>query len=408
MSNLTSVRTLYLCYFGIREPLVQTQVLPYLRQIAKAGIGVYLLTFEPNLSQQWTAAELEAMKRELSREGIRWFSLPYHKSPSLPATLFDIFAGARFASRLVRREGVNVLHARSHVPMAMALLARRFSRVKLVFDIRGLMAEEYAESGIWKENSLPFSLVKRLERAGIRSANQIVVLTERLRAWLMENKLKRTEEINVIPCCVDFDRFKERNSSNATHAGDRFEIIYAGSLVGLYLVEEMGKFFQAVKALRPDAFLRILTMSPPGYGSEALKRIGLNDTDFEIMAVAPEDVPQHLRQAQLGVSFRKSSFGQIAASPTKIPEYLAVGLPTVCNSGIGDMDSLLESERVGVVLRSFDEAAHRSAAAMAIELAKDTSIKDRAKSVAHRYFDLNTVGGARYVDLYRKLAENLE
>jgi hypothetical protein len=26
-------RTLYICYFGVREPLVQTQVLPYLREI---------------------------------------------------------------------------------------------------------------------------------------------------------------------------------------------------------------------------------------------------------------------------------------------------------------------------------------------------------------------------------------
>jgi len=31
------MRTLYLCYFGLREPLVQTQVLPYLRQLSRSG-----------------------------------------------------------------------------------------------------------------------------------------------------------------------------------------------------------------------------------------------------------------------------------------------------------------------------------------------------------------------------------
>ena len=42
------MRSLYLCYFGLREPLVQTQVLPYLRQLSRSGIEVGLLTFEPN------------------------------------------------------------------------------------------------------------------------------------------------------------------------------------------------------------------------------------------------------------------------------------------------------------------------------------------------------------------------
>ena len=37
------MRTLYICYFGLREPLVQTQVLPYLRELVRDGVGVYLL-----------------------------------------------------------------------------------------------------------------------------------------------------------------------------------------------------------------------------------------------------------------------------------------------------------------------------------------------------------------------------
>jgi hypothetical protein len=39
----TAVKTLYLCYFGLREPLVQTQVRPYLRELARDGVEVYIL-----------------------------------------------------------------------------------------------------------------------------------------------------------------------------------------------------------------------------------------------------------------------------------------------------------------------------------------------------------------------------
>src|ERR687885_1497234 len=107
------ISTLYLCYFGLREPLVQTQVLPYLRRLAASGVDVSLLTFEPELKRRWTADELELERARLAAEGIRWHRLAYHKRPSIPATAFDVVAGALKAARVARREGVQVLHARS-------------------------------------------------------------------------------------------------------------------------------------------------------------------------------------------------------------------------------------------------------------------------------------------------------
>ncbi|HUQ32935.1 MAG TPA: glycosyltransferase [Pyrinomonadaceae bacterium] len=407
-----SLSTLYLCYFGIREPLVQTQVLPYLRQLAVAGIKVNLLTFEPRLQQLWSEQELTREREKLASENINWHYLPYHKRPSLPATLYDITAGARFAARMIRREGVNVLHARGHVPMAMALSAQRLTRSKLVFDIRGLMAEEYVDGEVWTPNSPQFRAIKMIEHAGLRRADQVVVLTRRMRDWLVEHELKKAEDIEVIPCCVDFDRFKagltnvgQTNSEEPLpgRATDRFEIVYAGSLTGLYLVEEMGRFFMAVKARRPDAFLRILSGSEPEASATAFKRIGLGIDDFWIGSVTPAEVPKYLSQAQLGVSFRKPTFAQIAASPTKIPEYLAAGVPVVGNAGIGDMDELIEQERVGVILRAFDEQAFERAAEQALTLLEDEDVQARSVRVAHQYFDLKSIGGRGYINVYERL-----
>ena len=231
-----SIRTLYLCYFGLREPLVQTQVLPYLRQLAAAGIKVYLLTFEPRLRETWSEDELAKQQEQLKTEGINWSSLPYHKSPSIPGTIYDIIAGARFAIKLAKREGINVLHARAHVPLAMALLAaKRLSRVRLIFDIRGLMAEEYEDAGVWQRNSIVFRAVKKLERAGIKRANGILVLTKRMRDWLVAERLAAVKKIEVIPCCVDFSQYAEREAhkpaatATAGEANERFEVVYAGS-----------------------------------------------------------------------------------------------------------------------------------------------------------------------------------
>src|SRR5215813_9741949 len=100
------MRTLYLCYFGLREPLVQTQVLPYLRELSRGGIGVYLLTFEPGGRRSWSESEREEWRAKLESQGIRWRALAYHKRPSAPATLYDIAAGALTAIGLVRRERI--------------------------------------------------------------------------------------------------------------------------------------------------------------------------------------------------------------------------------------------------------------------------------------------------------------
>src|SRR5690606_24080084 len=127
----------YICYFGVREPLVQTQVLPYLREIGKAKrqkakgksadqgkrqkakgksgdpsempsttpalkghpssqggeLKVSLLTFEPRRGEE-DLREFEEVRAALAREGIEWDWLPYHKRFSAVATAWDVFRGA--------------------------------------------------------------------------------------------------------------------------------------------------------------------------------------------------------------------------------------------------------------------------------------------------------------------------
>src|SRR5215470_14130684 len=145
-----SMRTLYLCYFGLREPLVQTQVLPYLRELGRSGITAHLLTFEPGWPHSWSDEERAGWRKRLREDGVEWRALAYHRKPSALATLYDILVGTLTAVRLARRERIDVLHARSHIPLVMALLARRLCGAKIIFDIRGLVADEYVDAGIWK------------------------------------------------------------------------------------------------------------------------------------------------------------------------------------------------------------------------------------------------------------------
>jgi len=209
-------RTLYICYFGLREPLVQTQVLPYLREIVKSGIDVSLLTFEPELKKKWSSEPIAAMRRALNAEGIDWHCLGYHKRLSSIATAFDILNGVLFIRRHIDR--FDVLHGRVHVATLMGALARRLSRhtPKLIFDIRGFFPEEYTDAGIWPPNGILYSTAKRAERWLLKDADGFVVLTEKAREILFGatsqhlseiSDLKFEKPVEVIPCCVDLARF---------------------------------------------------------------------------------------------------------------------------------------------------------------------------------------------------------
>src|SRR5258708_5871491 len=102
-------KTLYICYFGLREPLVQTQVIPYLLEIIKDDVEVTLLTFEPDLKQKWTQEQIAAEQEKLAEKGIKWVCLAYHKRLSVLATAYDVLRGTWLIRQMISREKIDVL-----------------------------------------------------------------------------------------------------------------------------------------------------------------------------------------------------------------------------------------------------------------------------------------------------------
>src|SRR5438128_7510540 len=222
-----------------------------MRQLVADGIDVSLLTFEPEMKRNWSSSQIDAEHSRLAGEGLDWHCLPYHKRPSLPATLYDVARGALLAARLVRRDRVDVLHARGHVAALMGAMAKRLAGGRLIFDIRGFMPEEYTDAGVWPENGYLYRGLKRVERHLLRVSDAFVLLTEKAREIVFpgcDDRDKFGRPIEVIPCCVDFERFKgvaqasrESVRSELSLNGRRV-IIYLGSFGGWYMTDEMMDF----------------------------------------------------------------------------------------------------------------------------------------------------------------------
>lgn len=411
-------KTLYLCYFGLREPLVQTQVLPYLREIKKSGTRVSILTFEPNPKEKWTAEEIKAQKQNLADEGIEWDFLTYHKRPSAPATLFDVICGAFYVWKKNRRENIDVLHARVHIPAAMGALARKFTfgkKPKLLFDIRGFFPEEYTDAGIWEKDGWLYKAVKRVEKWLLRESDGFVVLTEKARQILFPESAetgfdKLNRPVEVIPCCVNLKRFEAANDVSRRemrkqlNVENRFVAVYVGSFGGWYLTKETADVFGELKKKKEDAFALVLTQSKPELIEPLLRERGFSDKDFLIRQVAPGEIPIYLSASDAAISFIKPCYSKQASSPTKNAEYLACGLPIVVNDGVGDTTELTEADEVGVVIEEFGSKSYEAALTKLDRLLENPELlSEKCRASARRRFDLESVAGERYRRIYRRL-----
>ncbi|HKP48266.1 MAG TPA: glycosyltransferase [Pyrinomonadaceae bacterium] len=411
---MKSVHTLYVCYFGLREPLVQTQVLSYLRQLKSDQLRVSLLTFEPRFRETWSASEIAKQKAALAEEGIAWHCLPYHKSPSLPATLYDIAAGTRKVMSIMSSEGVNVLHARNHVPALMCAIAKRSTGARLVFDIRGFMPEEYTDAGVWPENGYLYRGLKRVERYLLKSSDAFVLLTKKARQIVFPSAVDVDEKgrpIEVIPCCVDFARFETASQRSREALREEFNvsgrrvIVYVGSFGGWYMTDEMTEFLAVAHQQDPSTFSMILTQSPAQAITDRMRQLGIGENDFAVKQVSPGEVPLYLKASDFAISFIKPCYSKQSSSPTKIAEYLASGLPIVCNAGVGDLDELIEGKSTGALLREFSAEAYLNALDKISRMRKEPGLAERLQTIAREEFDLATVGRSRYRHLYERLMD---
>ena len=397
----------------MREPLVQTQVLPYLRELKKGTypdgeLRISILTFEPE-----PVADARAIRSKLAEEGIEWHSLPYHKRFSVIATAWDILRGTFFIRGFIARERPDILHGRVHVSTLMAALARKISRhkPKLLFDIRGFFPEEYTDAGVWPEGGWLYRSAKRVESWLMREADGFVVLTESARSLLFpESKSSgfdsRSRPVEVIPCCVDQHRFERADINHrekmrsAEGMDGRSVVAYVGSFGGWYLTDQMMDFFSTARKHDPNTFVMILTQRGIETAVDQLRRRGFGDKDFLVRSVDPAEIANYLVCADFSISFIKSCYSKVSSSPTKLAEYLACGLPIISNRGIGDVDELILRNGVGVLIDDFNEEDYLTALN---KIVVSNEIRSKCKDVSRKEFDLSTVGGLKYRRIYERL-----
>lgn len=367
-------RIIYISYDGALDPLGQSQVVSYLRHLADE-FPVTLISFEkvnPTTKQRQT----------MEAAGIRWRPLPYRRRPPLLSTAIDVLHGALVLGRELRDGDPALIHARSYVATELVLRCRSARNVPLVFDIRGFWIDERLEGGLWRDGAVARYARKR-ERRFYARADAVVTLTHASTAAVEHWLTGRRVPVRVIPTCADVDRFA---STEARH--DRARLVWVGSIGTWY------RFDLAVRiASVSDTPLRVLT----GQQQEART---MADAHADIGFVDHGRLQEVMHAGDVGLCLYQPGFSRLACAPTRFAEYLAAGMPVLVSPHIGDLDAIVENERIGLVLRAETDDGLRAAVATLLQMAADPAIRERCRMVARRLFSVE-LGARSYAQLYR-------
>lgn len=405
-------RVLYISYDGMTDPLGQSQVIPYLKGLAKAGYAITIVSAEK--SDRFSAEE-EPVRSELKASGIDWHPVSFsNRIPGFSAWMNYRRLKAACAL-LFRQSPFNIIHARSDIPAIIGLQLKQKFTAKLIFDMRGFWADERVDGGSWNLSNpvyhFTYRYFQRKEDELLKKSDAVVTLTHKAKEYLLQqsNLNLSSDKIHVIPCCVDMDLFSPINIIESQRTELRLKLgigenelvlSYSGSLGTWYMTEEMLCFFKQLLEKRSEAKFLIITRDDARKVTEPAKRLGIPSGNIIVVSAMRNEMPLLLSLSRLAIFFIRSSFSKIASSPTKMGEVLAMGIPVVCNAGVGDVKEIIQRSKAGICTSGFTEEELKQAAVESLEMLNMP--QEEIRKAAEDFFSLET-GTENYIRIYSHL-----
>ncbi len=349
---------LFITYDGLLDPLGGSQIIPYLKSIAKSERKIKVVSFEKNKNVE--IKKINSLRSDLLKNNISWKSIKFSENFGKIGKIYDLNKMFFFSLFIILSKNIKIVHCRSHIPALVGFFLKKIFKVKLVFDFRGLWVEERFDYKIWSKNNILhkfyFKVFKNLELKILNNSDYIVCLTNSVKPYIIKI-LNKAVPIEVIPCCADFNFFKKNKyPKNKAKKILKIEkntsvIGYAGSINKVYLIQNMIKYFENLQKKNKKTIFVIVTPQV----NDVKKIINRNvnkkiNRYIKVFQSDREKIPLFLSSFDLTLCLIKNTFSRTAMSPTKMFESFAAGIPFMCNKGIGDVDSILREHKTGVVL----------------------------------------------------------
>jgi len=409
---MNNKKILYLSYDGMTDPLGQSQVIPYLKGLSKYGYSFTILSCEkPAIYKKNKELILDSIKGY----PISWEHIPFYKRPIGLSTLINLRNFRSAAHRLQRKHQFDMVHTRSGPLASISLELKKKYNVKFLNDIRGFWSDEKAEGNSWNIKNPIYKAVynyfKAKEFECLRTADYNTCLTAAAKKEMLswKNNMPSPLMIEVIPCSVDLNLFdaekidsKERESLKKELGikDDDTIITYLGSIGGWYLTDEMMEFCKIVSDAVPK--LKFLFISPHRHEVilKTAEKYNIPKEKIIVKHGTRKEVPVLLSLGKYSLFFIKPCYSKLSSSPTKHGEIMSMGVPTITNSGIGDVDSIISKYNAGIIIEKLDSENYRTASNKIVQNIEFNSREIRAG--ASEFYSLDNAI-LKYLKVYQQI-----
>jgi glycosyltransferase involved in cell wall biosynthesis len=217
--------------------------------------------------------------------------------------------------------------------LVFAALIPRLRGAKIIHDIHDPMPEFYMSKHRHATESLVVQLMQLQERLALPVAHAVITANAAFKTNLVQRGLP-AEAVTVVNNVADpriFDRAHYPTAQRQAQAG--FTLLYPGTVApryGLHIA------LQALPILVPEIpGLRLRIIGP---GEEYLAALadqaaalGVAEHVELVPPIAPTEVPYEMMHADLGIYPALPDPHMTIATPSKVYEYVAMGLPVIAS-----------------------------------------------------------------------------
>jgi glycosyltransferase involved in cell wall biosynthesis len=284
----------------------------------------------------------------------------------------------------------------------------RWMGAKLLLDMHEITPEFYMSKYRMVEQSWTIRLLKFLERISFKFADHVLTINEPIEDLLVNRGLARSKS-TIIMNSADEARFaaESRPASESTDAkGQRFVMVYHGTLTNIYGLDIAIEAFAMVHSEMPGSEMWILGSGPEKNGlSRLAEERGVASVVKLIGQVPPSEIPGWLSQCDVGIlPIRRDVFLDFAF-PNKLPEFIIMGKPVIV-SRLKTIRHYLSEE----ALAFFDPNNPRDLAEQMTRMYRDRDLRTRLAAQARaEYAPIGwSLMQQRYLAVIRNFAEGTE
>jgi hypothetical protein len=165
------------------------------------------------------------------------------------------------------------------------------------------------------------------------------------------------------------------------------------------MLDEMLLLFKNLVAEKPNSIFLFISGDDPNHILNKANDLLISTDSIRVQSAKHNEVSSYISLFTASVFFIRPTYSKKASSPTKQGELMAMGIPIICNSGVGDTDKIVKKYHAGIVIEKLEEDDF-----VKINWDKIPFEKELSQRGAQEFYGLEN-GVKNYFNVYRKLLQ---